>query len=102
VSSPTIVHFPLKEYPPFPSDVPTAQLSKNSLRKLLSANGAESEVLYDSCKTSGFFLLELSATPHGEEILQDVAKAFEMTEALFKLDLEEKMKYSMKPGRSYG
>jgi len=97
-----MAHFPPKEYPPFPSDVPTAQLSKISLRKLLSANGAELEALYKSYKISGFFLLDLSATPHGEEILQDVAKAFEMAEALFKLDLEEKMKYSMKPGRSYG
>lgn len=90
------------EYPPFPNDVPTAQLSKVSLRKLLSAGETESEVLWKSCMTSGFFLLDLTATPHGEDILQDVAQAFQMAEALFELELEEKTKYSMKPGRAYG
>lgn len=89
-------------YPPFPCDVPTAQLSKVSLRKLLSADRAESDALYESCKTSGFFLLDLTATPQGEELLQDVVKAFDVAKALFDLGVEEKMVYAMKPGRAYG
>lgn len=93
---------PPSKYPPFPCDVPTAQLSKVSLRKLLSADRAESDALYESCKASGFFLLDLTATPQGEEILQDVVKAFDMAEALFELGVEEKREYSMKPGRAYG
>ena len=92
----------LTKYPPFPNDVPTAQLSKVSLRKLMSADDAESDVLYESCKTSGFFLLDMTATPEGEDILQDVAKAFDMAETLFEMATEEKMKYSMTSGKAYG
>ena len=93
---------PPSTYPPFPSEVPTVHLSKVSLRKLLSAERAESDALYESCKTSGFFLLDLTATAQGEEILQDVAKAFDIARALFDLSVEETMEYAMKPGRTYG
>ena len=93
---------PTSTYPPFPSDVPTAYLPKVSLWKLLSADRAESAALYESCKMSGFFLLDLTATPQGEEILQDVLKAFDMAKALFELSFEKKMEYALKPGRTYG
>lgn len=89
-------------YPSFPIDVPTAQLSKISLEKLELADKGEREALCESCKTSGFFLLDLSTTSGGVEILQDVGKVFDMAQALFNLDLEDKVQYSMRPGRAYG
>ena len=93
---------PVSTYPPFPSDVPTAHLSKASLRKLLSDDRAKSAALYEFCKTSGFFLLDLTGKPRGEEILQDVVKVFDMAKALFQLSVEESMEYAMKAGRAYG
>lgn len=91
-----------KEYPPFPGDVPIAQLSRISLKKLLSDDEPESEALYKSCQLSGFFLLDLTATLEGEEILRDITEAFEMAETLFSMDLKEKMKFSLRPGKAYG
>lgn len=91
-----------KDYPPFPGDVPIAQLSRISLKKLLSDDEPESETLYKSCKVSGFFLLDLAATPEGEEILRDVTEAFEMAETLFGMDPKEKMKFFLRPGKAYG
>ncbi len=91
-----------KEYPPFPGDVPVAQLSRISLKKLLSDDEPESEALYKSCKVSGFFLLDVTGTPQGEEILRDVTEAFEMAETLFGMDLKEKTKFPYKLGKAYG
>lgn len=88
-------------YSPFSSDVPTAHQSKVSLRKLLLADKAESAALYEFCKTSGFFLLDSTATPQGEEIYQNVLKAFDMAKALFELSVEERMEYATKPRRAY-
>ena len=89
-------------YPPFPTDVPTAQLSKISLQKLLSADKAESAALFECCKSPGFFFLDLRDSPQGEELLEDVAKAFDASKALFDLDLDKKMINALKPGRAYG
>ncbi len=68
----------------------------------MSGDEAESDALYESCKTSGFFLLDMTDAPEGEDILQDVAKAFDMAETLFEMTIEEKMKYSMTSGKAYG
>ena len=97
-----MAYIELSDYPPFPNDIPTAKLSKISLEKLFSADQGELNALYAACMTSGFFVLDLTVIPQGVEVLTDVAQAFEMAKELFKLDLEEKMKYSMGPGKAYG
>ena len=68
----------------------------------MSGDEVESDALYEACKTSGFFLLDMTASPEGEVVLQDVAKAFDMAETLFEMAIEEKMKYSMTSGKAYG
>ncbi|MCJ1471416.1 hypothetical protein MMC13_000055 [Lambiella insularis] len=91
-----------KSCPSFPSDVPTAQLKKLSYRNLLSDHTRESEALFDSCKTYGFFLLDLQETEEGEEVLKDVAEMFQMGKALFDLPIDTKSKYALKNGTAFG
>lgn len=59
----TMAPFESLTYSSFSGDVPTAQLFKVSLQKLLAADGVESDALYEFCKTFGFFLLDLTVTP---------------------------------------
>lgn len=65
-------------HPPFPPDLPVAPLNKNSLHKLLSGYAAESEAVFDSCKTWGFFLIDLRDSSEGAEVWNDVNGMFEV------------------------
>lgn len=88
--------------PPFPSDVPTAKLSKLSLRKLVAANEEESQKLFESCRTLGFFLLDLEDSHDGIVMLRDVLEMFKFAVPLFDLDTDTKMRYLMKDGAVFG
>ena len=83
------------ECPPFPADVPTAQLAYVSLAKLKAGDKVESEALYKACQGAGFFRLQLEHDPSGEQLLEDVDKLMDVGEKLFDLPFEEKMKSVM-------
>lgn len=87
-------------YPPFPSDVPVAQVSRISLAKLLAQDQAESSVFYESCRTTGFFLLDLQDHEDGRCLLNGTQSLRRIAEELFSLKEEEKTKYSYKPNGS--
>lgn len=91
-----------QSYPSFPSDVPTAALSKLHLQKLMSVNEEESQKLFESCRKSGFFLLDLQGSPEGNTMLKDVGEMFKLTGSLFDLDTDTKMKYRLKNGTAFG
>lgn len=91
-----------QSYPKFPSDVPTAKLSKLHLQKLQSANEEESQKLFKSCRTLGFFLLDLQGSLEGDTMLSDVGKMFKLAGQLFSLETDTKMKYGMRNGTAYG
>lgn len=91
-----------QSYPPFPSDVPTAKLSKLQLQKLVSANEEESQKLFESCQTSGFFLLDLQGSPEGDTMLRDVGEMFKLAGSLFAIDTDTKMKYGFRTGTVCG
>lgn len=91
-----------RSYPSFPSDVPTAALTKLHLQRLMSANEEESRKLFESCQTSGFFLLDLQASPEGNMMLKDVDEMFKLAGSLFDLDTNTKMKYILKNGTAFG
>ena len=57
-------------YPPFPSDVLTAPLSRISLSKLLLGDTDEEKALFQASRTAGFFLLDLSRSKLGEALIQ--------------------------------
>ena len=83
----------LVEPPPFPNDVSTAQLPRLSYAKLLSMTESETDLLFSILKVTGLFLLDLRDTSEGAELLNDVADIFNVSEKLFGLEDEEKLKY---------
>lgn len=87
------------DFPVFPNDVPTAELHRLSIGKLLAGDTAESERLFDACTTTGFFLLHLQDDKCGSDLLEAVSPVFHVAQDLFNLDLDEKDQYSFKPGQ---
>ena len=84
-----------EQHPPFPTDVPTAQVTRVSLSKLLSNDKAETDALFEACKTSGLFMVALDDGAQGEELIGDASNVFRAGEKIFDLDYDEKMKYAM-------
>ncbi|EHK97192.1 hypothetical protein M7I_7076 [Glarea lozoyensis 74030] len=63
-------------YPvPFPDDVPIAKLETISLNKLLSNNEVEAQRLFNVCKGSGFFYLDMMDHEIGRKMWEDACYA---------------------------
>lgn len=88
------------QFPPFPDDVPIAQLPHVVYKKLLAADVAESTALFDAFRTTGFCLLDLQGCSEGETLLKEAEKVFKLNQEIHDLDLEEKMKYAFQPPKS--
>ncbi|KAK7423054.1 hypothetical protein QQZ08_009221 [Neonectria magnoliae] len=58
--------------PPFPDDIPTAQIASVSLVGLRTGDEATARTLLESCKTLGFFLLDLRGDALGEELVGEI------------------------------
>ncbi|KAI1206065.1 putative oxidoreductase [Annulohypoxylon truncatum] len=82
-------------YPPFPEDVPTVELQSISLLKILEGDTVERDRVYEACVDRGFFYLELNGSETGETILRGADQIASTGERVFKLPLEEKMRYKM-------
>ena len=95
---PTVEQF--SKYPPFPTDVPVADLRCLSFRKLLADEESESERLFQSCREIGFFLLDLRGTSEGENMLKHAETAFDLNKKILELDQEELTKYAFQPPAS--
>lgn len=87
--------------PPFPDNVLTAPLLRLSLEKLLRHDSEEIQRFGKACEEIGFFYLDFRDSQHGENILEDADRLFEIGEQLFELDLEEKKKYDFSKENSY-
>jgi hypothetical protein len=79
--------------PPFPADVPTLQLSKISLAKLMKGDQAESEAVFRASKAHGFFLLDMQHSVKGEELLEQAERIFGLSKDLFEEGVEELTKF---------
>ena len=92
-------------YPPFPSDIkPVAELDTFSLARLQAGDSAERARLFETCKTRGFFYLDLTSTPVAS-LPEDAEAIGQLSEQVFRLSMEEKMKYkltSQKPNSILG
>lgn len=84
-------------YPPFPDDVPSAALSKVSLAKLYANDVDETRALFESCRSVGFFLLDLSGHEAGEALIRDIDRVLDITKTTMELPEEVKMEYHAKP-----
>ena len=80
--------------PPFPPNIPTADVSKFSLSRLSSGDAAYARKLFETCRTTGFFLLDLSGGKTGEKIISEIDAMFEISKNVFDLDIKEKMKFA--------
>lgn len=92
---PTASYF--SRYPAFPDNVPIANLPRVSLGKLMANDEAESEQLFQACRESGFFLVDLRGPREGEMMLKDAEVAFDLSEKIHEVDQAELMKYAFKP-----
>ena len=73
--------------PPFPSSIPTADISSVDYDLLLAGNKHESQKVFDAARGYGFFYLSNTHI--------DAAFMFALANKTFALPLEEKMKYEM-------
>lgn len=89
------------DLPPFPDDIPTTPLLRLSLATLLKHEEGEYQRFCKACEEIGFFYLDLRELEDGQSILSDADQLFKLSEDLFALDIEEKMKYDFSGQKSY-
>src|SRR3954463_1931873 len=92
----------IMELPAWPVDVPTASLNKISLAKLLEGDEVESAALYNSCKSSGFFLLDLEGCQDGDVLWKESESLFGLAEKMCDMPYEQKMQHALRPGTAFG
>ena len=80
--------------PPFPKDIPTADVPKFSLAKLSSGDSTYARKLFETCRTTGFFLLDMSGDETGDNMIKEIGDMFDITNDVFDLDTKEKSKYA--------
>lgn len=104
--TPSDREFAPNQHPEFPDGFPTVALETISLAKLLGdrdRDGAKSESeadrVFEACRGRGFFYLDLAGCAAGEAIARGADRAAAVAEDVFKLPLEEKMRYQLEPGR---
>src|SRR5437879_494085 len=95
---PTQAYF--DKYPPFPSNVPVAELPRLSFAKLQDQDREESDALFDACRAMGFFLLDFRGCSEGDAFLKEAERMFDLNEEVNMLNGEELMKYLYQPPHS--
>lgn len=88
-------HFDPTKYPPFPDDVPSVSLETYSLAELQKGDKELEDRLFETCKTRGFFYLDLNGS-QASSMQQDCDDIARLAEKVFQLPEEEKDKYPMK------
>lgn len=86
-----------RDYPKFGEDVPSAPLPKISLKRLSTGDENEFKALFESCRSLGFFLLDLSDEEAGETLVQDIDALLSLARETMALPEDEKMKYHANP-----
>ncbi|KAF2469085.1 Clavaminate synthase-like protein [Lindgomyces ingoldianus] len=89
-------------FPDFPSNLPTIQLPTLSLSKLVAEDEDETKRLFNTCISTGVFLLELQSSQEGLGLIKQVDDVFQLGERIFELGMEEKLRHSMLNGTVLG
>lgn len=87
---------------PFPESEDSIELDCLSLAKVLKNDTTEMTTLISSCKSLGFFLLDMTDSQEGKAIFQDAVALFKLASQIFDQELEEKQKYAMLNGTVLG
>ncbi|KEF59940.1 uncharacterized protein A1O9_04788 [Exophiala aquamarina CBS 119918] len=90
----------LLDLPPFPADVHTAPIATVSLAKLLSKDASEGASALEACRTHGFFYLNLTATPLGDDLLSESEELLQVSQQAFDHPIETKRQYALVKGVS--
>jgi len=82
-------------YPaPFPDDVPTIELEKISLSRVLNGDEIEAGRLFKICATIGFFYLDMLDHPTGRQLWQSACNLHRLGQQRFSLTpMEQKLQY---------
>ncbi|KIX09251.1 uncharacterized protein Z518_00330 [Rhinocladiella mackenziei CBS 650.93] len=91
--------------PPFPDEVPVADIPTISLPELIEESRRlkerpVSETLFKACQLYGFFLLELEGSREGETLLKDAETMFDLSTELFALGDEVLERYAYQPPKN--
>ncbi|CAN8104661.1 unnamed protein product [Discula destructiva] len=89
-----IGHFDPCLYPPFPNDIPSVSLETFSLAELEKGDDQLKDKLFETCKTRGFFYLDLNGSSVSS-MQQDCDEIARLAEKVFQLPQKEKEKYPM-------
>lgn len=81
-------------YPPFPSDITTAPLVSLSLAKLEVHDAAESEAFFKSCRSLGFFYLNMEGSTLGEHLVSEAEQLHKLQQDFFERPNDEKEVYA--------
>lgn len=87
--------------PPFPDDVPVAQLSIISLARLSSGDEHEVQAMFKACQNLGFFLLDLKGDLVGEEMIVELEQIFGVIRDLMHVPPEDIVRYHANPPKSF-
>lgn len=71
------------EYPPFPSNIPTAPLVSISLAKLTAHDPTESAAFFAACKDLGFFYLDTADSPLGDDLVAEAEQLLQLQKQFF-------------------
>lgn len=75
-----------KQWPEFPSNVPTANIPKISFKDLQNHDANESANLFDACKNHGHFLLDLRGSKNGEILSKEAGFMMDIGRETLNLD----------------
>lgn len=88
--------------PPFPDNVPTYNLPRLMLSKLISNDLEQSRLMFDTFQEHGFALLDMQDCAEGRTVLEGATKMLEVTrEVTLGLNLEEKLKFEVSPPKRF-
>ena len=80
--------------PPFPEDVSIADVPKFSLSGLSSGGSTYARKMFETCRTTGFFLLDMGGEETGDNIIKEIDAIFDISHNIFALEVEENGKYA--------
>ncbi|RAH62056.1 oxidoreductase [Aspergillus piperis CBS 112811] len=83
--------------PPFPSNIPTAEIPLISFKDLANASATESKKLFQACRELGIFSLDLRNSGTGEQLLKDAEALMNLTTTTLSLDRQILDKFAYNP-----
>ncbi|QSZ28661.1 hypothetical protein DSL72_003160 [Monilinia vaccinii-corymbosi] len=84
-------------YPPFPTNIPIADVPVLSFAKLANNDEHESHALFEASRRIGFFQLDFTGCLFGDEFLKSTEEMFDLNAELYSLPQEELKKYAYNP-----